>query len=232
MGMVAILFNLNKLMIPLQQKATCEIWWKLVKLFQRRHLKITWFYTCIYKCSPRTRADNPGGTKFWLYLEGFATLIIHYKFHPLVLNILWENDFSIFPPYKCTGTQIQPCHKEDVNLGSSFEQIWETLSPWCYILRFSLKVFLILEKKRFKSFYHTWARWPSYLIDCDHLYKFLQSSLDRRPHMKFEENWPRHFRWERRGTGSDHNSSSWAFGSGELKMGKPNSGYLMHSMLG
>ena len=30
---------LNKLSIPFQQKAPCEVWWKLLKLFQRRHLK-------------------------------------------------------------------------------------------------------------------------------------------------------------------------------------------------
>ena len=34
--------------IPFQQKAPCEIWWNLLKWFQRiRHLKITQFYTCI-----------------------------------------------------------------------------------------------------------------------------------------------------------------------------------------
>ena len=39
---------LNKLIIPLLQKAQNEIWWKLVKLFQRRRsLKIKIFYTCI-----------------------------------------------------------------------------------------------------------------------------------------------------------------------------------------
>ena len=41
-----------------------------------------------------------------------------------------------------------------VNLGSSFEQTWQTMCPWCYIPRFSLKAFLVLKKKIFKCFYH------------------------------------------------------------------------------
>ena len=38
MGIVAILFNvyLNNLSIFLQQKAPCEIWWKVAELFQKR----------------------------------------------------------------------------------------------------------------------------------------------------------------------------------------------------
>ena len=48
-GKAAILFNgqepLNKLSISLPKKAPCEIWWKLVKQFQRRKcLKITHLY--------------------------------------------------------------------------------------------------------------------------------------------------------------------------------------------
>ena len=47
MGMVAILFNDVELFEQIEQiwqKAQCEIWWKLVKLFQRsRRLKITRF---------------------------------------------------------------------------------------------------------------------------------------------------------------------------------------------
>ena len=56
---------------------------------------------------------------------------------------------------------------------------------------------------------------------------YFQSPFNTRLHIKFEEIWPRGFRGEvvQRGertdgrrTESDHNSSSWAFGSGELKM--------------
>ena len=47
MGMAAILFNDAKpfklIVNILQQKAPCEIWWKLLKWFHRRHLKITQF---------------------------------------------------------------------------------------------------------------------------------------------------------------------------------------------
>ena len=40
--------RLNKLIIPIWQKAQCEIWWKLVNVFQsRRRLKIIRFYTCM-----------------------------------------------------------------------------------------------------------------------------------------------------------------------------------------
>ena len=36
--------------------------------------------------------------------------------------------------------------RSKVILGSSSEQTWQTLSPQCYIQRFSLKVFLVLEQ--------------------------------------------------------------------------------------
>ena len=54
--------NLNKMIIPLRKKAHCEIWWKLLKLFQRtRRLKIIIF---IHVYSPGARADNPWRQKF------------------------------------------------------------------------------------------------------------------------------------------------------------------------
>ena len=44
MGMVAILFivqnHLNKLLVPLRQKAPCEIWWKLASVFREENI---WF---------------------------------------------------------------------------------------------------------------------------------------------------------------------------------------------
>ena len=75
-----------------------------------------------------------------------ATLIIHCKFQPFLRN--WN--FNIFP--------IQ------MHRGSSFEQTWMTLSPQCYVTRFSLEAFLVLEKKIFKCFDHMWAWQPSCLI--------------------------------------------------------------------
>ena len=42
MDMMAILFNCAT-------EGPCEIWWNMLKRFQRRrHLNITHFYTCIY----------------------------------------------------------------------------------------------------------------------------------------------------------------------------------------
>ena len=42
--------------------------------------------------------------------------------------------------------------------------IWTSLvGPWCHMPRFSLKAFLVLEKKNLKCFYHIWVRRPSWL---------------------------------------------------------------------
>ena len=54
--------HLNKVSTSLRQQAPCEIWWKLVKWFKRRRLKISWFYTYIYKGA---RADNLQGGGRW-----------------------------------------------------------------------------------------------------------------------------------------------------------------------
>ena len=43
--------------------------------------------------------------------------------------------------------------RSKVNLRSLFEQNWKTLGPRWYIVRFSLKDFLVLEKKTFKCFF-------------------------------------------------------------------------------
>ena len=77
--------------------------------------------------------------------------------------------------------------RSKVNLLPLFEQNLYTLSPRCYIPRFSLKAFLILEKKIFKLFYHIWAWQPSCsvggTIQTNYQYPFY-----RRPHMKTCEN--------------------------------------------
>ena len=39
--------------------------------------------------------------------------------------------------------------RSKVNLRSSSEQIWLTLLPRCYIPRFSLKAFLVMEKRTY-----------------------------------------------------------------------------------
>ena len=51
LDMAATLFNCMELFEQigntLSTEGSCEIWWKLLKQFQRRNLKITQFYTCI-----------------------------------------------------------------------------------------------------------------------------------------------------------------------------------------
>ena len=93
-----------------------------------------------------------------------------------------------------------------------------------------------LWRRRFYVFYHIWAWRLPWISDRNHLYKF-SIPFNRRLHMKFEENWPRGFRGEvvqrcvrrtgdeGRRTASDHNSSSWAFGSGELTVILPTGGF-------
>ena len=112
MGMAAILFNgaepFEQISTSLRQKVPCEIWRKWVARFQRRRLKISWFYTsggggvCV--------CGWVGGAKLWSYVKSFTILITHCKFQPLVLNTCWKkNDFSTFSPYKSIETQTWPC---------------------------------------------------------------------------------------------------------------------------
>ena len=48
-------------LIPFWQKAQCEIWWNLLKRFQRRHLKI---HNFIHAYSLRTEQITPAGANF------------------------------------------------------------------------------------------------------------------------------------------------------------------------
>ena len=124
------------------------------------------------------------------------------------------------------GTQILPCRKKVKRQLTVI--IWTNLVDLESMMLYT-KIrplsFLGSGDEDFLMFYHIWTWRSSKLMDRDHLYKF-QSSFNRRLHMRFEENWPRGFRGEvvqtcgrtdGRRTASDHNSSSWAFGSGELK---------------
>ena len=104
--MAAILFNgvepfkqnVNTLCI----EGPCKIWWKLLKLFQRRrHLKITQIYLYL---KPR---DNLIVTK------KFTTLLKHCMFQPLVFSTFWENVFSKFPQTNVWG------HKFDIDVKKS-----------------------------------------------------------------------------------------------------------------
>ena len=92
--------------------------------------------------------------KILIVTGGFATLIIHCKFQALVFNTFCETEFSIF--FTHTNAYRRKfdyaVQRSNVNLGSSFEQTWITLSPRCSVTRFSLEAFLVLEKKIFKCF--------------------------------------------------------------------------------
>ena len=58
--------------------------------------------------------------------------------------------FQLFP-HTYTNFTL-PIKRSKIILGSSFEQTLQTLSPLCFIPRFSHKAFLVLEKKIFKYF--------------------------------------------------------------------------------
>ena len=96
-------------------------------------------------------------------------------------------------PYKRMRAQIWPCHKKVK--GQPTTIIWINLvdlSPLCYIPRFSLYAFLVLEKKILCVF--TVYRHGGHLVqwrgtNC-------QYPFDRRPHRKSGENYSRGFREE------------------------------------
>ena len=132
-----------------------------------------------------TSADNPQGTKFWLELKCFTTLITHFKFQPLVFNTLWENDFSTVTPYKCMGRQIWPCRKKGQRSTYSHHLNKLGRPSQCYIPIFSPKAFLVL-KKIFNCFYHIWARRPSCSVARNHLNK-LAISIRQKVHVKSGE---------------------------------------------
>ena len=103
-------------------------------------------------------------SKILILTKSLTTLIIHCKIQPLDLNTYWKKNFNIPsppslppapppppPPPIHTNTDLQKCKfdlalkRSKVNLCSSFEQTWKSLSPHCYILKFSFKAFLVLE---------------------------------------------------------------------------------------
>ena len=59
--------------------------------------------------------------------------------------------------------------------------------------RLGPRAYLVLEKKIFKGFYHTWAWQPYWSMDHAH-FSNLSLSCPRRLCMKFEQHWPRRFR--------------------------------------
>ena len=61
--------------------------------------------------------------------------------------------FQHFPHTNAWGCKFDLALKRSkVNIWSSFEQTWQTLSSLYYIPRFSLEAFLVLEKEIFMFF--------------------------------------------------------------------------------
>ena len=108
--MVAILQNhLTNWQYPFDRKPHVISGENCSSSFRKKTFKK--LHNSIHVYSPGARADNPQGTKVWLKLKCFTTLITHCKFQPLVFNTFWENYFSTFSPYKLMGTQTWPCCK-------------------------------------------------------------------------------------------------------------------------
>ena len=122
----------------------------------------TQFYTCVY--SPVARTVNPLGTKFWLKLKCFTTLIIHCKFQPQVFNTFCENDFSTFSPYKCIQMQIWPYRKEVK--GQTTVTIWTNLVD--------LELSTLYTKIQVQSFIGSWEINPIYQDSAPKLSWFLR----------------------------------------------------------
>ena len=114
----------------LWQKAQCEIWWKLLEQFQKKTFKN---YTILYMYTAQGRGQiTPQGTNFWFWLKSFTTLITHSYtvIQPLVINTFWENNFSIFSPYKYMWAQTWPCHKKGQRPGTYYHHLNKLDRPW------------------------------------------------------------------------------------------------------
>ena len=91
------------------------------------------------------------------------------------------------------------------------------MSSQCYIPRFSLKAFLVLQKK-ILSVFHIWAWRPSYLTNRDLFLQIFNSPLTEGSAWSLTKTGVQTCgRTTDRRTGSDDNSSVWAFDPGELK---------------
>ena len=207
----------NKLSISFRQKTPM---WNLVKSAQAVSEKKTFKdSTILYMYIAQGQGQiTPQGTKFWFELKRFTTLLYIVSFcHKSFIH--FEKKIFII----CMGTQIWPCHKKVK--GQPKIMIWTMLvdleSPM--LPRFSLKAFLVLEKKSFRCFYQIWAWRPSWLTDHDHFEQIFNPPLQkgqyeiwRKVAQGFQRSRSKVFT-DGRMTASDHNSSSWPFGSGELK---------------
>ena len=136
-----------------------------------------------------TRADNPQGTKVWLELKCFTTLIIHCKFQILVFNRFWENDFSTFSPHKYMETQIWSCRNKVkgqlmviicinlVDLESSM--LYTKILPQSYFCFWG---------RRFLSVSNIYGHGGHLVQLRGTIWTNWQCPFDRRPHIKSGEN--------------------------------------------
>ena len=93
------------------------------------------------------RVKNFVVTKCWLlwsYIVSFSNWsLTHFE----------KLNFQYLPHTNAQGHTFDLAMKRsNVNLGLSFEQTWQTFFYQCYITRFSLEAFLVLEKKIFMCF--------------------------------------------------------------------------------
>ena len=116
--------HLNKLSVPFQQKAPCEIWWKLLKRFQRRNLKNHNFMH-VYSLGARTYQHFPtykfmGAqiwsshktvkgqpmTIIWTNLVDLESPMLYTKIQPQSFLGAGEEDLFVFLPYMCAWGQL------------------------------------------------------------------------------------------------------------------------------
>ena len=149
MVMAAILFNCAE---PFEQdgntlstESQCEIWWKLLKQRSREE-DIKKLHNFVHVYSLMARANNSQGTKIWLQLKCFTTLITNCKFQPLVLNTFWKNYFSTVYPYICLGMQIWFCRKKAKGP--------LTVIIWTYLV--DLESSMLYTKVQPKSIFGSW----------------------------------------------------------------------------
>ena len=131
------------------------------------------------------------GDKILIVTKRFYYLFIQYnlKISALSRQTFWENNFSTFSLYISTGTRIWPCRRpcRKKIKGHSRSIIWTNFGrPWCFLPRFTLKTFLLLEKSIFNKFmcffHHIQAWWPSCSKEQNHLNKLIIPLWQKAPY--------------------------------------------------
>ena len=85
----------NKLSIPFDRKPQVKSGENCSSGFREDIKKI---HNFIHVYSQGSKADNPQGTKCWLYLKGFNNWIIHCKLQSSVFDTFWEKIlFNVIP---------------------------------------------------------------------------------------------------------------------------------------